>query len=166
MSISFIRAGRSFAIASILGAGVLSGAVVSSNAQQPAATPASVGKPATPIATPEEAARSTLRSETRIRRLHDKLEIAAAQEALWAPVAQVMRDNEATFRTTLTERTSDMKSSTAVNDLKAFQVIADHHSAGLKKFIPVFETLYQSLPAAQQKRADRIFADRSRSDRM
>ena len=161
MANSIIRAGRRLATVSIVGGGLLGGMIATSHAQQSPVAATNVEKPAT--VSPEEAARTTLRSETRIRRLHDKLGISSAQEALWAPVAQVMRDNEVAFRAGLKEGTHDMKSSTATNDLKTFQIIADHHAEGLKKLIPAFDALYESLPPAQQKRADRVFAERSGS---
>ena len=50
---------------------------------------------------PEVTARLALRMEVRIRRLHDRLAIAPAQDALWAPIAQAMRDNEGALSTTL-----------------------------------------------------------------
>ena len=77
-----------------------------------------------------------------------------------------MRDNEKEFRADLREKTAGMTTATAVNDLKTFQVIADHHSSGLKRFVPVFEKLYSSMPPAQQKRADGIFIDIERSLRV
>ncbi len=73
-----------------------------------------------------------------------------------------MRDNDDGFRTDLYKQTRDMKTATAVNDLKTFQTIADHHSSGLKAFIPPFEKLYDSMPADQQKRADGVFGDHHR----
>lgn len=113
-------------------------------------------------ATPEEQARAKLNSETRIRKLHDRLRITADQETLWANVAQVMRSNEDGFRTDLNNQTRDLKNASAVNDLKTFQTIADHHASGLKAFLPPFEKLYDAMPAAQQKRADGLFGEHHR----
>jgi len=173
MSASTLRVGRSVATTSLL-AGLLSiGIVAAGHAQQPTPEPAKpVAVAAQPVATPaqpaivdpEETARATLRSETRIRRLHDRLGITPAEEALWSPVAQAMRDNEKAFRTDLAEKTHGIKTPTALDDLKTFEVIADHHANGLKKFIPPFETLYKSLSPAQQKIADRAFRERLRSE--
>ncbi len=116
--------------------------------------------------TPEEVARETLRSETRIRRLHDRLEITAAEETLWAPIAQIMRENALALRVSVSHDKASMKLATAVNDLKTFQIIAEQHSSGLKKLIPAFTTLYDSMPPAQQKRANTVFGRHSREGRM
>ena len=75
-----------------------------------------------------------------------------------------MRGNHATLWTKLgSHGASGM---TAVADLKAFQIIADEHAAGLKKLIPVFETLYAAMPAAQQSRVDHVFAEHQRYGNM
>ncbi len=164
MTISIRQTRRAAIAASLLGGVLLTAIATGSHAQQPAATSAPVAT--TAPATPEDIARATLRSETRIRRLHDSLQITAAEEDLWAPVAKVMRDNEAAFRGEMKDTTAGMKSQTAVTDLKTFQIVADHHASGLKKFIPAFSALYETMPAAQQKRADRIFGENSRSSGM
>ncbi len=119
-------------------------------------------KEAQVVASPEMTARSVLRTEVRIRRMHEKLAITAAQESLWIPVAQVMRENETALDKALMKTSTEQSATTAVSDLRTFQIIADQHAAGLNKFLPVFETLYTSLPPAQQKRADKIFSERHR----
>ena len=146
----------------ILSAGLLSiVATAPVMAQQPVAASENAVK-----ATPEDIARETLRGETRIRQLHDRLQITAAEETLWKPVADAMRENQTAFRADMARQTSGKASPTAVDELRTFQIIADQHAAGLKKLIPVFDTLYQGLPPAKQKRADRIFGERFGSNRM
>ena len=105
------------------------------------------------------------RSGSRIAELHDRLHITAAQEQLWSTVAQTMRDNAATLRATLADQSAKRDTMSAVDDLKIFQIIADEHSNGLKKLIPVFETLYASMTPAQQKQADRVFREHRRHSR-
>ena len=51
---------------------------------------------------------------------------------------------------------------TAVDDLKFFQIVAEEHSNGLKKFTPAFAALYDALTPAQKTEADRIFKDHRR----
>jgi hypothetical protein len=46
---------------------------------------------------------------------------------------------------------------TAVDDLKSYGEIANAHADGIKKFIPVFESLYASMSDAQKKSADTLF---------
>ena len=102
-------------------------------------------------------------SEGRIAQLRKRLEIAPAQEAAWNGVAQIMRDNAAAFRANVPDRSKGPDTSTAVEDLKAFQIIADEHANGLRKLIPAFDALYASMPPAQQKRADQVFRMHERS---
>ena len=97
------------------------------------------------------------RVETRIKDMHAKLKITQAQEEQWAKVAQVMRDNEKTIEPLIKARTANAKTMTAVDDLKSYAEIADAHADGIKKFTPVFATLYDSMSEAQKKEADALF---------
>jgi hypothetical protein len=101
-------------------------------------------------------------SEARIKELRGRLQITAAQESSWNNVAQIMRDNAATFRANVPDRSTGPDTSTAVDDLKAFQIIADEHANGLRKLIPAFEALYASMTPAQQKHADGVFRKHER----
>lgn len=148
-----IRAGRAVAAATLLGAFLSTVALHDARAQQ-AAQPTQ-----TMTAHAKHAAD---RSEARIKELHDKLQITAAQETLWGNVAQTMRENGATIRASVTDRSTRLKTMTAIDDLKSFQVIADQQSNGLKQLIPAFEALYASMTPAQQKRADHVFGEHQR----
>ncbi len=123
--------------------------------------PNALGGPAD-IAIVESFPRPVFRREARIMELRKRLEITAAEETLWNAVAQIMRDNAATFRANVPDRSKGPDTSTAVEDLKAFQIIADEHANGLRKLIPAFEALYASMPPAQQKRADQVFRKHER----
>ena len=101
-------------------------------------------------------------SEVRIKELRGRLQVTAAQESLWNNVAQIMRDNAATFRANVPDRSTGPDTSTAVDDLKAFQIIADEHANGLRKLIPAFEALYASMTPAQKKHADQVFRKHER----
>jgi nitric oxide reductase large subunit len=89
--------------------------------------------------------------------MHGKLKITQAQEDQWAKVAQVMRDNEKTIEPLIKARVENAKTMTAVDDLKSYAEITDAHADGIKKFTPVFETLYASMSEAQKKEADVLF---------
>jgi hypothetical protein len=102
------------------------------------------------------------RVEQRITDLHNKLHITADQEAQWSKVAQVMRDNATAIRARVDERSTNLKTMTAVDDLKSYGLLADAHADGLKRLIPTFETLYASMTPDQQKDADRVFGERQR----
>jgi len=115
-------------------------------------------------ATPKAPAQVTPAShvEQRIKRLHNQLKITAAQETQWAAVAQVMRDNAQAVGSLATERRQKASSMNAVDDLRAYQKIADAHAAGLDKLVPAFEALYAAMSPDQQKNADAIFAKAKR----
>ncbi len=97
------------------------------------------------------------RSEARITHMHAKLNITQAQEEQWAKVVQVMRDNEKAIEPLIKARAENAKTMTAVDDLKSYAEITDAHADGIKKFTPVFATLYSGMSDAQKKQADTLF---------
>lgn len=97
------------------------------------------------------------RVEVRINELHTALNITPAQEELWNNVAQVMRDNAKTMDTLIASR-KNAKPMNAVEEFKSYGEIQDAQAAGIKKFIPVFEALYNSMSDDQKKNADIVFA--------
>jgi protein CpxP len=97
------------------------------------------------------------RVEARIKDMHAKLKITAAQEDQWTKVAGTMRDNEKTIEPLIKARADNAKTMTAVDDLKSYGEITDAHADGIKKFTPVFATLYTSMSDAQKKEADTLF---------
>jgi LTXXQ motif family protein len=102
------------------------------------------------------------RVEARIKNMHTKLTITNAQEDQWAKVAHVMRDNAKTMDALTQARSEHAKTMTAVDDLKSYGEITDAHADGIKKFTPVFATLYASLSDAQKKEADVLFRNGGR----
>jgi hypothetical protein len=113
--------------------------------------------PAAPSPRPAAKATRADRVEARITMLHAKLAITPAQEPAWQNVTQVMRDNEQTMEALTKARADKAKTLTAVDDLKSYAEINNAHAEGLKKFIPVFETLYGSMSDAQKAQADTLF---------
>jgi protein CpxP len=113
-------------------------------------------------ATSPEAPAGTV--ETRIRELHKKLQITDAQKTQWDALAQVMRDNAQKMVELEKRRTSDAKSMTAVDVVKSYSEVIDAHEDGMKKFIPAFEDLYNSMSDSQKKIADSLFRSRARSE--
>jgi protein CpxP len=97
------------------------------------------------------------RVEARITDMHAKLKITQAQEDQWGKVAQVLRDNEKTIEPLIKARNENSKTMNAVDDLKSYGEITDAHADGIKKFTPVFATLYDSMSDAQKKTADTLF---------
>ena len=97
------------------------------------------------------------RVEARIKDMHAKLKITQAQEDQWAKVTQVMRDNAKSMDALTQARSEHAKTMTAVDDLKSYAEITDAHADGIKKFTPVFATLYASMSDAQKTEADTLF---------
>ena len=99
------------------------------------------------------------RVEDRIKDMHARLKITKPQEDQWTKVAHVMRDNAKTMDA-LTQARSEKaktKTMTAIDDLKSYGEITGAHEDGIKKFTPVFTTLYGSMSDAQKKDADALF---------
>jgi protein CpxP len=153
------RTGRILATATLVGTFLSTVPLHGGQAQQAPIQP-SVSQPGPATATHTK--HSADRSEKRIKELHDKLRITAAQEPLWGNVAQAMRENGKAIRASMTDRTTRLKTMTAVDDLKSYQIMADEHSDGLKRLIPAFEALYAGMTPAQQKHADRVFGEHQR----
>jgi len=98
--------------------------------------------------------------DARINSLHRRLHITKAQDAQWETVAQVMRENATAMEALAHERYENADKMTAVDDLRSYSALADAHADGLKKFVPVFAQLYDSMSPAQKKIADTLFRNR------
>jgi hypothetical protein len=95
--------------------------------------------------------------EARIKDLHARLKITPAQEDLWNNATQVMRENAKTMDALRRTRSEKAQTMTAVEDFKSYGEISEVHADGIKKFVPVFSALYDSMSDAQKKNADTIF---------
>jgi len=101
--------------------------------------------------------------ESRIKELHNRLHITAAQQTQWDNLVQVMRDNAKAMIDLQKQRAKDVKSMTAVDAVKSYAAVIEAHEAGMTKFVPAFEALYNSMSDAQKKIADAMFRSRVRS---
>jgi protein CpxP len=97
------------------------------------------------------------RVEARIKNMHAKLKITHEQEEQWAKVAHVMRENAKSLDTLTEARFKNAKTMNAIDDLKSYGEITDAHADGIKRFTPVFATLYAGMSDAQKKEADDLF---------
>ena len=98
--------------------------------------------------------------EQRITTLHTALNITAAEESDWNAVAQVMRDNATAMQKLVAEKMAQAPADmNAVDDLNTYTKFAQAHVEGLKKLTASFDTLYKSMPDAQKKIADQVFAN-------
>jgi len=126
------------------------------------AAPAVSGKPAkatpTDAGTPAKVRRSHLeRTEARITDLQKALKITPEQQGSWNALVQVMKDNAKDLDDLRKARTEKSKEMNAVEDLKSYSQFSETHVAGMKKFIPAFEALYNSMSDEQKKNADALF---------
>jgi periplasmic protein CpxP/Spy len=157
-------AARSLA-AAVIGAALLAGSAAAATADHSStpqllaqATPAAPAPAPAPGATPHKARRTpTDRVELRIKQLHSELKITPEQEPQFDAVAQAMRDDAKGMEDAIAQR-REAKSMTAVDDLKAYQAIADAHAQGLQKLIPAFQALYDTMSPEQKKNADAVFS--------
>jgi periplasmic protein CpxP/Spy len=99
-------------------------------------------------------AQSAPNVEANIASLRQKLQIAPAQEAPFAAVANVMRENA---RAEASAPRQPPANATAVDDLRAYIQYSEVELAGLKRLLPVLEGLYSTLSPAQKKAADAVF---------
>jgi protein CpxP len=96
-------------------------------------------------------------AEDRIKEIHEELHITADQEAKFGKLADVMRANAKEMSEAVEKREMAEKTATAIDDLKAYQKIAQAHADGLKDLVPAFEGLYSGLSDSQKKEADQLF---------
>lgn len=169
-------------LAALLSAGLLAGPALAQTATSPA-TPAPLASPppatttvpsgstampsggvstspgTRPQAGNDRAGRTALaRVEDRIRELHERLHITAAQQAQWDTFAAVMRDNASHMNQVFATR-GNPQSMSAVDDLHAYAAMAQAHDQDLQRLVPAFETLYASFSPDQKRAADGAFRD-------
>jgi periplasmic protein CpxP/Spy len=139
----------------LTGALLLGTALLLAPAQSSAQTAAPPPPPAAKAASATPAREA--RVEARIKSLHKQFGITAAQEQQWTAFAQVMRDNAASMGKKIADREAAAPKTNAVDDLKSYEALAEAHADNVKKLIPAFETLYDTMSDAQKKRADTVF---------
>lgn len=101
--------------------------------------------------------------ESRIKDLHKKLHITAAQKPQWDNLTQVMRANAQAMVDLQKQRSADANTMSAVDVVKSYESVIEAHEKGMEKFIPPFQALYDSMSDAQKKTADSLFRSRERA---
>jgi hypothetical protein len=94
--------------------------------------------------------------EANISILHQRLQIAPAQEGQFAAVANAMRENA---RAEASAPQQTQAGATAVDDLRAYIRYSEVELAGLKKMLPALEALYATLSPTQKRAADAAFRE-------
>jgi hypothetical protein len=138
------------------------------SAGNPSAAPmvlaASAEAMTTPPTSAEAVTASSDRIEARIKELHKRLHVTAAQEASWNSLTQVMRDNAQVMVALQNQRVADTQSMNAVDSVKSYASVIDAHRSGMVKFVPAFTAFYDTLSDAQKKTADSMFRSRARAE--
>jgi periplasmic protein CpxP/Spy len=102
---------------------------------------------------PEAAPAQGNEIESQIADLQKKMRITTAQQPLFDAFAQVMRQNAQALDAAM--RQQEQKGwTTAVDDLRASAQLAEAEAEGLKRLLPAFQSLYDSLPDPQKRLAD------------
>jgi len=141
------------AAATLLGAVVLASPVFAGSTQSPAQQA---------MAAPADSSAMTP-VEARIKTLHKQLHITEVQKPQWDALATVMRDNAQAMVDLQKKRASDAQSMSAVEVIKSYESVIEAHESGMKKFVPPFEALYNTMSDAQKKSADSLFRNREKT---
>ena len=96
-------------------------------------------------------------TEAQIKQLQGALNITEAQKELWNNLTQVMRENAKDMDALTKDRGENTKPMTAVEHMKFHSQITEAHLDQMKKLIPPFEALYNSMSDEQKKITDTVF---------
>lgn len=102
-------------------------------------------------------AEAQARVEARVKQLHTQLKITAAEEAQWKAFADVMISNAQEMDSAAAQRADQLSSMNALQDMQAYEQLAEQHVQHLQKLIPAFQALYNAMPDEQKKVADQVF---------
>ena len=111
----------------------------------------------TPIAARASKESPSVRADDRFKQLHEQLQITSDQETKFGKLADVMRDNAKEMDDAVEKRQAAKGTTSALDDLKAYQAVAQAHADGLKALVPAFEDLYKTLSDTQKAQADELF---------
>jgi hypothetical protein len=160
------RPSRALAATALFGALVVavpSHAQTSTSSTAPAASSTAPSSATTshPAVRKTAATKPTSRTDLvgqRIKQLHAQLHITPDQEAKWATVAQVMQDNAGKIDQLTLQRSQNLSTMNAVDDLKSYRDIAQAHADGMQQLITAFQDVYDQMTPDQKKNADVVFS--------
>lgn len=134
-------------IAATAGIGLCSGAAMAAPpaADHPAATQSGAG------------AEMQGQVEVRIADLHSRLQITLLQQPQWAQFSQVMRDNARDIDQSIQQRVQTLAAMTATENMQSYAQVATEHAQDMRKLVPAFQALYDTMTTAQKITADQVF---------
>jgi protein CpxP len=97
------------------------------------------------------------RVDQRITQLHRQLKITTAEDPQWQEFTAVMRMNATAANQAYTDRSKQLGTMTAVDDMKSYSDLTMMHAENMQKLTTAFEKLYAALSPEQQKTADTLF---------
>ena len=115
---------------------------------------AASGKKKSPVAAVTSAVDHT---EARIKKLKSALTINEDQEELWTNFTQVMRENAKAMDAFTKEKAENSNTLNSVERMKFHSQVTEIQLTQMKKLIPPFEALYDSMSDEQKKITDTIF---------
>ncbi len=124
-------------------------------ATAPPVAGAAADAPATGVAVAPHG--GTAHVEMRIRAMHERLKISAAQEPQWKHVADVMRDDAQTIERLSDARQKNAPTLTAPEALRSYGELTAAHARGVTQLADAFDGLYATLTPAQKQTADAVF---------
>jgi len=95
--------------------------------------------------------------ESRIKQLHEQMQITDQQAPQWDAFAQVMRDNGTRAGQAFQERAQKLSTMNADDVMKSYTALAQMHADNMQKLSTSFSALYATLSDEQKKTADRLF---------
>jgi periplasmic protein CpxP/Spy len=134
---------------------LLTGALLATSVLAQTSSPASP-----PAATTTDAASATKphpEVEKRIAQLRTTLKITPSETKAFDDFTQVMRENADKIDALVQERRQAAATMTAVDQMKAYQALAQAHADEMQRLVPAFSQLYEALTPEQQKTADEDF---------
>jgi hypothetical protein len=94
--------------------------------------------------------------ERQTAELKKQLQITPQQESQFDAFAQIMKSNAEAMDSAI-QREHQNPPKNAVDDLKSIEQLAETQLSGLKRLVPAFQSLYDSLSDQQKKTADTVF---------
>src|ERR1700712_514426 len=126
-------------------------------------TPAAPTVSTAPVKTAAPASAAAVHRDVRVERritdLHSKLKITPSEEKPFSDFAEVMRENARRMAELVTKRQQIANAGNAVDQMKAYDDMAQAHAADMQRLVPAFSNLYEALTPDQKKLAGKSFRE-------